>query len=166
MSSVQRSVDQCTLLTSVAKHSQQILVQFYITETLCSFISLREGAKNTPWEGGALGWPGNSRCSVDFYSRNGPNRMHKKFQSSIFTLAIGPRHFAIFGPISWVPKYKKYKNFQKKIKNTSWNWKSNMKMVLESSEPKENDKILKKKFHHFGGLRAPQNTPKTLKWGF
>ena len=24
--------------------------------------------------------------------------------------------FAIFGPILWVPKYKKYENFQKKIK--------------------------------------------------
>ena len=31
-------------------------------------------------------------------------------------------------------------------------------MALKSSDPKENDKILKKKiFHHFGGLRAPQN---------
>ena len=31
-------------------------------------------------------------------------------------------------------------------------------MVLEISEPKENDNILKKIFfHHFGGLRAPKN---------
>ena len=29
--------------------------------------------------------------------------------------------FAIFKPISWVPKYKKYKKFQNKIKNTSLN---------------------------------------------
>ena len=35
-----------------------------------------------------------------------------------------------------------------------------MKMVLESSEPKENDKILGKKiFLHFGGYRAPLKTP-------
>ena len=68
--------------------------------------------------------------------------------------------FAIFGPISWVPKYKKYENFQKKIKNTSWNWKSNRKIVLESSEAKENNNILKKKSPpNFGGFPAPLNPP-------
>ena len=63
-------------------------------------------------------------------------------------------HFIIWnGP-------KKYENFQKKIKNTSWNWKSNMKMVLESLEPKVNDKILKKIFfQNFGGFRAPPKPP-------
>ena len=41
-----------------------------------------------------------------------------------------------------------------------------MKMALKSSDPKENDKILKKKlFHHFGGFRAPPKPPKTLKRG-
>ena len=39
-------------------------------------------------------------------------------------------------------------------------------MALKSSDPKENDKILKKKlFHHFGGFRAPPKPPKTLKRG-
>ena len=39
-----------------------------------------------------------------------------------------------------------------------------MKMALKSSDPKENDKILKKKlFHHFGGFQAPRKPPKTLK---
>ena len=33
-------------------------------------------------------------------------------------------------------------------------------MVLESLEPKENDKFLKKKnFQHFGGFRAPPKPP-------
>ena len=40
-------------------------------------------------------------------------------------------------------------------------------MVLESLEPKENDKILKKFFFlHFWGFRAPLKPPKTLKRGF
>ena len=63
-------------------------------------------------------------------------------------------HFIIWnGP-------KKYENFQKKIKNTSWNWKSNMKMVLKSLEAKENDKILEKKnFSKFLGVSSPPKTP-------
>ena len=41
-------------------------------------------------------------------------------------------------------------------------------MVLESSEPKENDKILKKNFfRNFEGFRAPpQNSPKPKNGGF
>ena len=40
-------------------------------------------------------------------------------------------------------------------------------MVLESLEPKENDKILKTKiFLHFWGFRAPLKPPETLKRGF
>ena len=39
-------------------------------------------------------------------------------------------------------------------------------MVLESLEPKENDKFLKKNiFFNFGGFRAPPNHPKNLKMG-
>ena len=41
-----------------------------------------------------------------------------------------------------------------------------MKMVLESSEPKENDKILKNQiFQHFGGFRAPPKPPFLGFWG-
>ena len=39
-----------------------------------------------------------------------------------------------------------------------------MKMVLESSEPKENDKHLKTNFfQNFGGFWPPLKTPKNLK---
>ena len=39
-------------------------------------------------------------------------------------------------------------------------------MVLESSEPKENDKILKKNLYlHFGGYWAPLKTPFLGFWG-
>ena len=39
-------------------------------------------------------------------------------------------------------------------------------MALKSSDPKENDKILKKKlFHHFGWFRAPPKPQKNPKKG-
>ena len=39
-------------------------------------------------------------------------------------------------------------------------------MVLESLEPKENDKFLKKNFfQNFGGFRAPQKPPFLGFWG-
>ena len=39
-------------------------------------------------------------------------------------------------------------------------------MVLESLEPKENDKFLKKKFRHFGGFGPPKTPQKPKKGGF